>query len=150
VWVVAFSPDGTRLATASSDGTVRIKNIDVPALGWRRLFTPRLRNRFPAKATVAGAVVAELGKGITSIANLPDSAMIATGHGDGYVSLSLAGPGGSRPIERLVPLPGSGWAVLYGEDRYRLHGDPGGRFWWTVGLCRFEPGELDGYGVERV
>ena len=29
-------------------------------------------------------------------------------------------------------------------------GDPEGRFWWTAGLCRFEPGELDGFGVERL
>jgi len=51
---------------------------------------------------------------------------------------------------RLVPLPDSGWATLHGDDKYRLHGDPAGRFWWSSGLCRFEPGELDGHGVERL
>lgn len=50
----------------------------------------------------------------------------------------------------LISLPGGGWAAFWEEHCYRLHGDPAGRFWWTAGLCRFEPGELDGYGVERL
>jgi hypothetical protein len=40
--------------------------------------------------------------------------------------------------------------VLIGEHQYKLHGNPARRFWWSSGLCRFEPGELDGYGVERL
>jgi hypothetical protein len=43
-----------------------------------------------------------------------------------------------------------GWVAFQGDHRYPLSGDPAGRFWWSAGLCRFEPGELDGYGVERV
>jgi len=43
-----------------------------------------------------------------------------------------------------------GWAVFYGDDSYRLHGHPGGRFWWSAGLCRFEPGELDGHGIQQM
>lgn len=58
--------------------------------------------------------------------------------------------GSLRPVARFAGLGDSDWAVIYGEDRYRLHGDPAGRFWWTAGLCRFEAGEIDGYGVERV
>jgi hypothetical protein len=27
---------------------------------------------------------------------------------------------------------------------------PAGQFWWTAGLCRFEPGELDNHGIERL
>jgi hypothetical protein len=51
---------------------------------------------------------------------------------------------------RLIGLPDSGSATVYGEHRYRLHGDPAGQFWCSAGLCRFEPGELDGYGVEQL
>jgi WD40 repeat protein len=93
-WVLAltYSPDGTHLATASRDGTVRL--------------VPSFRS--------------------TDTQDGPATDVI------------------------LIGLPDEGWAAIYGEDRYRLHGDSAGRFWWVSGLCRFEPGELDGYGVERL
>lgn len=31
------------------------------------------------------------------------------------------------------------------DGRYRIAGDVGGRFGHTIGLCRFEPGELEPY-----
>lgn len=31
------------------------------------------------------------------------------------------------------------------DGRYKIHGDINGRFWHVIGLCRFEPGELDDY-----
>lgn len=66
------------------------------------------------------------------------------------VAVTTAGHETSRPDVYLIGLLDDGWAAIYGERRYRLHGNPAGRFWWTAGLCRFEPGELDGYGVERL
>jgi hypothetical protein len=38
--------------------------------------------------------------------------------------------------------------VLTPAGPYKLSGDPGGRFWYVSGLCRFEPGELDPYLAE--
>jgi hypothetical protein len=61
-----------------------------------------------------------------------------------------ADPTGPQPVIRLLGLPDGGWAVFSGHRRYSLVGEPAGRFWWTAGLCRFEPGELDGHGVERL
>jgi hypothetical protein len=51
---------------------------------------------------------------------------------------------------RLRGLSDAGWAAFWGNHRYRLAGEPAGRFWWGAGLCRFEPDEVDGYGVERI
>jgi WD40 repeat protein len=150
VQAVAFSPDGTRLISCSRDGGIRITNIDLPAPGWRRMLPARLRRRFPAKVVSVADPVAELGRGVTSVAFSSGGAVIAAGHLDGYVSLSRSDQAHQGPAMRLVPLPDSGWATLHGDDKYRLHGDPAGRFWWSSGLCRFEPGELDGHGVERL
>lgn len=86
---------------------------------------------------------------IASIAYSPDGALLAVGETDGTITLWRTGPD-PVPAARLMALPEQGWAVLYGEHKYRMHGDPGGQFWWSAGLCRFEPGELDGYGVERI
>jgi hypothetical protein len=38
-----------------------------------------------------------------------------------------------------------GGAVVWPDGRYSLPGEYAGEFWWTIGLCRFEPGELDPY-----
>jgi hypothetical protein len=79
-----------------------------------------------------------------------DLCTVAIGSWDGSVSVIPLGGSEPEPSVRLLALPDSGYAAFWGDHRYRLEGDPGGRFWWRSGLCRFEPGELDGYGVERV
>lgn len=38
-----------------------------------------------------------------------------------------------------------GWVAFTPDGRYRLGGDTAGAFWHAIGLCRFEPGELDPY-----
>ena len=44
----------------------------------------------------------------------------------------------------LVHLP-QGWVAYTPDGCYKLGGDIGGGFWHVIGLCRFEPGELDPY-----
>ena len=86
----------------------------------------------------------------SSAAFSADLSTVAVGSWDGSVSvIPLTGPE-SGPAVRLLALPDSGSAAFWGDHRYRLEGDPAGRFWWSSGLCRFEPGELDGHGVERI
>jgi len=36
-------------------------------------------------------------------------------------------------------------AVIWPAGRYWMKGEYAGDFWWTIGLCRFEPGEPDPY-----
>jgi len=154
VSAVVFSPDGTRLATGSDDGAFLLTDPEVLKVSvprpWRRLLFKLIRKRpRPGTARLGNSINAP-GDAITSIAYSPDGAIIATGHSAGFISLKPAeSDSGYSPV-RLMGLPGSGWAVLHGEHRYELHGVPAGRFWWAAGLCRFEPGEADGYGVECV
>jgi hypothetical protein len=86
--------------------------------------------------------------GIRQLAFSPDNKYIATAT-DGYVAILTADPDLSV-TRRLLGLPDGGWAAFEGDLRYRLHGDTAGLFWWSSGLCRFEPGELDGVAVERL
>ncbi len=79
-----------------------------------------------------------------------DGTIIATGHWNGSFALTPVRPDRSRHVTRLIDLPDGGWAAFHGDHRYELNGNSAGRFWWTAGLCRFEPGELDGYGVEAL
>jgi WD40 repeat protein len=153
VYAVEWSPDGTCLATAGADGIVRLTNVTDPEFrrSGRKYVPVRLFRRSREGISVpVGEPVGEPSDSIESLAYSPDGSTIATCHRSGYVELRSVGPGSAEPVVRVMDLGQSGWAVLYGEHRYRLQGDPEGRFWWTVGLCRFEPGELDGYGTERL
>lgn len=44
----------------------------------------------------------------------------------------------------LVSLP-EDWVAFTPDGRYRSGGVITGGFWHAIGLCRFEPGELDPY-----
>jgi hypothetical protein len=50
------------------------------------------------------------------------------------------------PFLRLTLIgTGQGWAALAPDGRYKVEGALTKDFWQAVGLCRFEPGELDDY-----
>ena len=139
---VAFSPDGRQLASGGNDGALKITPISEQV-------THKQPSRHKGTLDV-GNPQAEFSDGLTSIAYAPDGATIAIGCRDGSVGLAPAQAGSTRLVMRLIGLRGGDWAVIHGEARYELHGDPAGRFWWVAGLCRFEPGEADGYGIERI
>ncbi len=75
----------------------------------------------------------------------PDSALLATASDDGTARIWNVGTGAARAA--LVGFSGGGYAVLT-ADGYKVDGD----LWWAMKLCRFEPGELDGFvpGLRRV
>ena len=50
----------------------------------------------------------------------------------------------ARCLAILLPTP-EGWAAFTPDGRYKLGGDIAGSFWHVIGLCRFDPGELDPY-----
>ncbi|WP_437331489.1 pentapeptide repeat-containing protein [Sorangium sp. So ce394] len=121
VWSVAWSPDGSRLASGSADGTVKLWQADT------------------------GSVIHRL-EGHTdrvwSVAWRSDGRVLATSSEDGSIRLWDASAGAC--VASLLRLP-EGWVAFTPRGRYRLRGDTAASFWHAVGLCRFEPGELDAH-----
>ena len=53
---------------------------------------------------------------------------------------------GEEPTRRSTLLGlAEGWAALGPDGRYKYENNVTGEFWFAVGMCRFEPGELDPY-----
>ena len=80
--------------------------------------------------------------GITSLVFSPDGRTLASASRDGTLHLWDVATGACLAI--LLALP-EGWAAFSPDGRYKIGGGVGGGFWHVVGLCRFEPGELDPY-----
>ena len=99
---VAIAPDGTWLATASGDGTVRT---------WAADGTPR--------ATLTGHL-----DSVRAVAIAPDGTWLATGGGDGTVRTWAADgtprtalTGHERPVNAVAIAPDGTWLATGGSDR---------------------------------
>ncbi|MCW2877665.1 MAG: repeat protein-like protein [Sphaerisporangium sp.] len=81
----------------------------------------------------------------------PSGDLLASAGDDGVVLLwDLTG---EVPVQRatLLGMP-QGRAALSPDGRYKMEGEVAGQFWYVIGMCRFEPGELDPYlpGVRQI
>ncbi|MFI0349564.1 TIR domain-containing protein [Actinomadura sp. 9N407] len=127
LWTCAFSPDGGLLATAGDDLVIRLWN---PRTG-RHLHTLTGHTRR-----------------VWSVEFSPDGTLLASAGDDGAVILwDVTDPTGQTAPTRRATLLGlaEGWAALSPEGRYKSGGNASGEFWYAIGMCRFEPGELDAY-----
>jgi nucleoside phosphorylase len=156
---VAFDPAGTTLASGSSDTTVRLWNVNT---GGKLRFVEGHTNAVHSvafdpegKSLASGSsdttvLLWDVTTGhelrsfkghtgaVTSIAFSPDGKTLASASQDGTLRLWHVAIGDCLAI--LYPTP-EGWVAFTPEGRYKL----GGSFWHVIGLCRFEPGELDPY-----
>lgn len=118
---VAFSPDGTLLVSSSLDRTLRV---------WRAEDGQLLRVLEGHSAQVRG------------VAFSPNGAVLASTSIDGTVGLWQ--PSTGVRLATLVHLS-DGWVAFRPDGAFKSGGDLAGAFWHSIGLCRFEPGELDSY-----
>jgi len=65
--------------------------------------------------------------------------------GDAVVAQArIAGRGGRQGVGACAFML-DGWVAFTPAGRYKLSGSIAGGFWYGIGLCRFEVGELDPY-----
>ncbi len=169
--IVAFSADGTVLATGGVDGTARTWGIADWALqaeisghrGWVRAMALSPDGALAATSGRETSVAlwdARTGETLVALAGhtdwvrslefSPDGKLLASASDDGTVRLWDVG--GQREVATMLGLPGERWATLFPDGSYKVVGDPAGALWWTMKLCRFEPGEIDPFvpGVRRL
>ena len=163
VRAVSFSHDGSLLASASWDGSIRVWSAEGEPLHELRGHTGRL---YAAAFAPAGTMLASAGDDL--VIRLWDAAtgeQLSTliGHSRRVWSLSFspdgsalasAGDDGTARLWSLGADPGlkvtligrrDGWAAIALDGRYKVSGDVGDQFWHSIGMCRFDPGELDEY-----
>jgi WD40 repeat protein len=163
VYGVQFNHDATLLASGGWDGTVRIWARD----GWRPVKTladnggrlwaiayhPALDvlacagddGRIHLWDARAGrklvALDAHMGK-IVAITFSPDGRLLATGGDDGAVRIWDVTDLSAPTLKVTLIGQAEGWAAVSPQGRYKVH-DVQGAFWYAVGGCRFDVGELD-------
>ena len=149
LWTCAFSPSGQMLATAGDDGVIRLWSVP----GGELLHS--LAGHTERVGTVTFSPSGDL------LASAADDGCVRLWHVPGAAADGppgrLAGPAGQEapdgPSLRATLLgTADGWAAFAPDGRYKTEGVVSGQFWHVIGLCRFEPGELDAYlpGIARV
>ncbi|MFC5752605.1 TIR domain-containing protein [Actinomadura rugatobispora] len=124
LWTCAFSPDGTLLATAGDDLVVRLWNAR----------TGHHLHTLPGHT-----------RRVWSVEFSPDGTLLASAGDDGTLLLwDVADRNAPSQRATLLGLA-EGWAALSPEGRYKGEGNTSGEFWYAIGMCRFEPGELDAH-----
>ncbi len=117
---LAFSHDGEQLAAGCHDGTVWI---------WR-----------VADRTGAASPVPH-GAPVDSVVFSADARALVTVARDGIIRYLDTATGAA--LADRVPLSDGGLATLRADGCYRIDGEASDHLWWSVGLRRFNAGELD-------
>jgi WD40 repeat protein len=170
---VAFSPDGTLVATGSMDWTARIWDTRAGTLlttltceetVYIVAFSPEGALLATVStdrsvwiwdlATATARTVIRSPDWVSAAAFLPGGRYLATTTDTGTARIwdVSTGPVTTTPAVTLVALAGDGYAALLPDGGYKLSGDAGDRLWWLDGLRRLAPGELGvaGDGTRRL
>ncbi|WP_147315505.1 WD40 domain-containing protein [Asanoa ferruginea] len=123
LWSVAFHPDGELLATAGDKEVIDIWSVRTG----RRVFELSGHNRR-----------------VWSVVFSPNGEFLASSSTDGTVRLWRTASAEPAHAATLLGLP-NGWVAFGADGRHKADGAVSGEFWHIVGMCRFEPGELDQY-----
>jgi WD40 repeat protein len=126
LWTVAFSPDGSLVATAGDDAVIRLWD---PRSG-------QLRHSFVGHS-----------RRINDVRFSPDGSLLASAADDGTTRLWRVGRPDDPLSHTLVALS-TGWLAFAPDGRYKTEGSVVGEAWYSVGLRRFEIGELDAYAPQ--
>ena len=165
IFSLAYHPDGTTLATASHDGTVVLWDTVTGTLlqrlepGRGKLWSVAFHPAGEHLATAGDQEVIDVWsvrtgerlyqlrghtRRVWSVVYSPDGSLLASSSTDGTVRIWQVGAEGPTHQATLLGLP-DGWVAFTPDGRYKSAGDVSGHFWHVVGVCRFEPGELDAY-----
>lgn len=158
---ICFSRDGATLVSGSMDGTVRL--WDVKSIT-QRAFSHHGASVSCAAFSRTGAYVASGGSDgsirlwdptlgtsrsikahtdrVSAIAFGPDDNMLVSCSTDGLIHVWEVATGVC--LASMLPAR-EGWVAFTPDGRYKLGGDIAGSFWHVIGLCRFDPGELDSH-----
>ncbi|WP_163554394.1 NACHT domain-containing protein, partial [Candidatus Frankia alpina] len=140
---VAFSPTN-RLVAYTADSTLVLVDAHTGTL--LRTLTghtgPISTVVFSTDGTCTHTHTGHTG-GVWSAAFSPTRDVIATASSDSTCRLWDAATGDLIAI--MIGLRDGGWAVHRPDGTHTVVGRVAGEFWWSMGLCRFGPGELDAY-----
>ncbi|GLZ80753.1 hypothetical protein Afil01_55600 [Actinorhabdospora filicis] len=165
VYSVVFHPGGDLLASVSWDGTAQLWNRGGRRITtltghhdrlWTAAFHPtrdilatagddaHIRLWDPTDGTLTATLRGHRRR-VWSVAFSPRGDQLASGGDDGTLRLWRLAPEPEGQLT-LIGTP-DGWAAIAVDGRYKASGEVAGQFWHTIGLRRFEPGELDPYDV---